>query len=198
MRLHQPTSQARSLSKSIPEYPNYCKSVVATLKTTPITSLYALSARTIDGAVIQLEQFRGSVLLIVNVASQCVFTGQYAQLQSLYETYRSRGFIPLGFPCNQFGSQEPKSEASIQEFCSLQYLVSFPMFSKIEVNGSETHPLYVFLKSNAKGFLGSESIKWNFTKFLVGRDGVVIGRYSSATPPKRLSKAIEKALVATS
>ena len=168
------------------------------MKTTPITSLYALSARTIDGAVIQLEQYRGSVLLIVNVASQCVFTGQYAQLQSLYETYRSQGLILLGFPCNQFGSQESSSEASIQEFCSLQYHVSFPMFSKIDVNGNETHPLYVFLKSNAKGFLGSESIKWNFTKFLVGRDGVVIGRFSSATPPKRLSKAIEKAMVETS
>ena len=165
------------------------------MKTKPITSLYAFSARTIDGAVIQLEQFRGSVLLIVNVASQCVFTGQYSQLQSLYETYRSRGLILLGFPCNQFGSQESKSEASIQEFCSLKYNVSFPMFSKIDVNGIEAHPLYVFLKSNAKGFLGSESIKWNFTKFLVGRDGVVIGRFSSATSPKSLSGAIEKALV---
>ncbi len=147
-----------------------------------------------DGAVIQLEQFRGSVLLIVNVASQCVFTGQYAQLQSLYETFHSRGLVPLGFPCNQFGSQESKSDASIQEFCSLKYHVSFPMFSKIEVNGIDAHPLYVFLKSNAKGFLGSESIKWNFTKFLVGRDGVVIGRFSSATSPKSLAGAIEKAL----
>ena len=167
------------------------------MKRTPITSLYSLTARTIDGAVIPLEQFRGSVLLIVNVASQCVFTDQYAQLQSLYESYCSRGLILLGFPCNQFGSQESKSEASIQKFCSLKYHVSFPMFSKIDVNGHATHPLYVFLKSNAKGFLGSESIKWNFTKFLVGRDGVVIGRFSSVTSPKSLSGAIEKALLET-
>ena len=194
MRLHQPTSQVRSLSKSIPEYPNYCKSVVATLKTTPITSLYALSARTIDGAVIQLEQFRGSVLLIVNVASKCVFTGQYSQLQSLYDTYRSQGLVILGFPCNQFGSQEAEPEASIKEFCSLTYNVTFPMFSKIDVNGKSAHPLFVFLKSKARGFLGTESIKWNFTKFLVGRDGAVIGRFSSATHPQSLCKAIEKAL----
>ncbi len=141
------------------------------------------------------DPYRGSVLLIVNVASQCVFTGQYAQLQSLYEKYRDRGLIVLGFPCNQFGSQESKSEASIQEFCSLKYNVSFPMFAKIDVNGQNTFPLYALLKSKAKGFLGSQSIKWNFTKFLIGRDGVVLGRFSSAISPIGLSNAIEKALL---
>ena len=157
------------------------------------SSFYDLCARTIDGEDVPLEQFRGSVLLIVNVASRCVFTGQYEQLQSLYETYRSRGLIILGFPCNQFGAQESESEASIKEFCSLKYNVSFPMFSKIDVNGPHTHPLYVFLKSKAKGLLGSESIKWNFTKFLVGRNGIVLGRFFSTTSPKSLAHAIEKA-----
>ena len=162
--------------------------------TTPITSIYAFSAKTIVGRDIQFEEFRGSVLLIVNVASKCVFTSQYSQLQSLYDLYRNRGLVVLGFPCNQFGSQEPKPDASIKEFCSLTYNVTFPMFSKIDVNGKLTNPLYVFLKSNARGFLGTKSIKWNFTKFLVGRDGAVIDRFSSATAPLSLSRAIEKAL----
>lgn len=162
--------------------------------TAPITSIYSLSAKTIDGREAQLEEFRGSVLLIVNVASKCVFTGQYSQLQSLYDRYRSQGLVVMGFPCNQFGSQESKPEALIKEFCSLNYSVTFPIFSKVDVNGKLTHPLYVFLKSNAKGFLGTESIKWNFTKFLVGRDGTVLGRFSSATGPQSLSRAIEKAL----
>ncbi len=156
--------------------------------------IYDLSARTIDGQDIQLDQYRGSVLLIVNVASRCVFTGQYEQLQSLYETYQARGLIILGFPCNQFGAQESQSESSIKDFCSLKYHVSFPMFSKIDVNGPDTHPLYTLLKSKAKGFLGSQSIKWNFTKFLVGRDGIVLGRFSSATSPISLTRAIETAL----
>ena len=158
------------------------------------TSLYEITARSIDGASVPLEQYKGSVLLIVNVASQCLFTGQYAQLQTLYDEYKGRGLVVLGFPCNQFGSQESKSEGEIKEFCSLKYNVTFPMFSKVEVNGSNSHPLYVFLKSKAKGVLGSESIKWNFTKFLVGRDGTVLGRYSSTYSPKSMSRAIEKAL----
>ena len=158
------------------------------------TSLYEITARSIDGASVPLEQYKGSVLLIVNVASQCLFTGQYAQLQTLYDEYKGRGLVVLGFPCNQFGSQESKSEGEIKEFCSLKYNVTFPMFSKIEVNGPNTHPLYVLLKSKAKGVLGSESIKWNFTKFLVGRDGTVLGRYSSTYSPKSMSRVIEKAL----
>ncbi len=159
--------------------------------------IYDLSATSIDGKPIPLGQFRGSVLLIVNVASQCVFTAQYKDLQSLYETYQDRGLIVLGFPCNQFGAQESKSEASIKEFCSLRYNVTFPMFSKIEVNGPNAHPLYAMLKSTAKGFLGSQSIKWNFTKFLVGKDGKVLARFSPTTSPQSLTKAIEKALAAT-
>ena len=158
------------------------------------SSIYDLSARTIDGSVVSLDQYRGSVLLIVNVASKCVFTNQYPALQSLYEQFRDRGFVLLGFPCDQFGAQEPKPEAAIKEFCSLTYNVTFPMFSKIDVNGPETHPLYAILKARKKGFLGSEGIKWNFTKFLVGRDGVVLGRFSPTTPPAQISAAIEKAL----
>ena len=148
----------------------------------------------IDGKEVSLERYRGSVVLIVNVASRCVFTGQYAELQTLYEKYRESGFAVLGFPCNQFASQEPKSNDEIQSFCSLTYHVSFPIFSKIEVNGSGTHPLFVYLKSHARGLLGSESIKWNFTKFLVGRDGKVIERYSPAASPRSLTNAIARAL----
>ena len=162
--------------------------------TSASTSIYDITARSIDGETIQFDRYRGSVLLIVNVASQCVFTSQYAQLQSLYETYLGRGLVVLGFPCNQFGLQESKSEESIKEFCSLKYNVSFPMFAKLEVNGQDTHPLYAFLKSKAKGILGSESIKWNFTKFLVGRNGAVLGRYFSTSSPRSMVRAIEKAL----
>ena len=158
------------------------------------TSIYDVTARSIDGADVSFDQYKGSVLLIVNVASQCVFTGQYAQLQALYDEYKGRGLFVLGFPCNQFGSQESKPEYEIKEFCSLKYNVTFPMFSKVEVNGPNTHPLYAFLKNKAKGVLGSESIKWNFTKFLVGRDGTVLGRYSSTYSPKSMSRAIEKSL----
>lgn len=157
-------------------------------------SLYDISVRTIDGEVLSFERYRGSVLLIVNVASKCVFTAQYEQLQSLFETYKDRGLIVMGFPCNQFGAQESKAEASIKEFCSLNYNVTFPMFSKIEVNGPNPDPLFALLKSKAKGFLGSESIKWNFTKFLVGRNGAVLGRYSPTTSPKSLTRAIERAI----
>jgi len=157
-------------------------------------SIYDQTAIGIDGKVISLEQYRGSVLLIVNVASRCGFTGQYAELQKLYETYQASGFAVLGFPCNQFASQEPKNNDEIKSFCSLTYDVSFPMFSKIEVNGNGTHPLFAILKKNAKGLLGSESIKWNFTKFLVGRDGTVLARYSPATSPMSLTNAIEQAL----
>ena len=157
-------------------------------------SIYNQTAIGIDGKDVSLEQYRGSVLLIVNVASRCGFTGQYKELQKLYEQYRESGFAVLGFPCNQFGSQEPKNNDEIQTFCSLTYHVTFPMFSKIEVNGKGTHPLFVYLKSHAKGLLGSESIKWNFTKFLVGRDGKVIERYAPAASPMSLTNAIERAL----
>lgn len=157
-------------------------------------SAFDFSATSIDGKDVSLDIYRGSVLLVVNVASQCGFTGQYQALQQLQDTYGQQGFFVLGFPCNQFMGQEPDSDAQIQQFCSLRYDVSFPMFSKIHVNGSDTHPLYRFLKSQAKGLMGSESIKWNFTKFLVNREGQAVARYSPTTSPMSLSGAIEQEL----
>jgi len=156
--------------------------------------IHHMTAKSIDGVEIDFSQFDLSVLLIVNVASQCAFTGQYADLQSLYETYRERGLVVLGFPCNQFGGQESNSEEKIKEFCTLTYNVTFPMFSKIEVNGAKAHPLYRYLKSNARGLLGTESIKWNFTKFLVGRNGLASRRFSPTSSRKILSRAIERLL----
>ena len=134
------------------------------------------------------------MLLIVNVASRCGYTSQYRQLEALYRRHQSQGFVVLGFPCNQFGGQEPGSDSEIQQFCSLTYDVTFPMFARIDVNGAGAHPLYHFLKSRKTGLLGS-SIKWNFTKFLVGRDGAVIGRYGSAVTPEAIEPAVKAALV---
>jgi glutathione peroxidase len=170
--------------------------LLATAGTTSLnpTSIYEYSALDIHGHEIRLEQFRGNVLLIVNVASRCVFTGQYTQLQEIFDKYAPQGFSVLAFPCNQFASQESRSNAEIQSFCTLNYHVTFPLFAKIEVNGDGTHPLFAFLKSQAKGWLGSESVKWNFTKFLVGRNGAVLGRYSPSTSPQSLCQAIEQAL----
>jgi glutathione peroxidase len=146
-------------------------------------SLYQIKVTTIDGASIPMSTYKGRVLLIVNVASKCGFTPQYAGLDALYRKYKGRGLTVLGFPCDQFGHQEPGDEAAIREFCSLTYDVTFPMFSKIEVNGPGTHPLYAHLKAAQPGLLGTEAIKWNFTKFLVGRDGTVLKRYASADTP---------------
>jgi len=134
------------------------------------------------------------VLLIVNVASRCGFTPQYAGLQALYEKYRDRGFLVLGFPCNQFGSQEPGSEAEIGAFCNSSYGVTFPLFAKIDVNGNEAHPLYQHLKSEAPGVLGTEAIKWNFTKFLVDRQGGVVKRYAPKEEPQDIASDIEALL----
>lgn len=152
------------------------------------------SARSIDGETVSLDRFRGQVVLIVNVASECGFTKQYSELQALHERYHSQGFSVLGFPCNQFGRQEPGTSSQIQAFCKDQYGVTFPMFDKIDVNGPDAHPLYVWLKSQKTGILGSSNIKWNFTKFLTGRDGKVLARYGSTTKPLALTKAIETAL----
>jgi glutathione peroxidase len=146
-------------------------------------SLYQIKVTTIDGTSIPMSTYKGRVLLIVNVASQCGFTPQYAGLDALYRKYKGRGLTVLGFPCDQFGHQEPGDEAAIKAFCSLTYDVTFPMFSKIEVNGPGTHPLYAHLKAARPGLLGTEAIKWNFTKFLVGRDGAVLKRYASADTP---------------
>jgi glutathione peroxidase len=151
-------------------------------------TIYDVEVTTIDGERQTLESYRGKVLLIVNVASKCGFTPQYAGLEALYRRYRPRGLEVLGFPCDQFGHQEPGSAEEIKSFCSLTYQVSFPMFAKIEVNGPNTHPLYQLLKSAQKGLLGSEAIKWNFTKFLVDRNGQVLERYAPTSTPESLEK----------
>jgi len=155
-------------------------------------SIYRFTAKNIQGKETSLEQFRGKVLLIVNTASKCGFTRQYKELQELYNQYKDEGFSVLGFPCNQFGQQEPGTEREIEQFCQLHYGVTFPMFSKIEVNGDRAHPLFAFLKEQAPGILGSKAIKWNFTKFLVDRNGKVISRVSPQTNPSELREEIEK------
>lgn len=156
--------------------------------------LSRFTARTLEGEDKPLGDFAGKVLLVVNTASQCGFTPQYEGLESLYQRYRDRGFEILGFPCNQFGKQEPGSEEEIKQFCSLRYNVTFPMFAKVEVNGANTHPFYAWLKREAPGLLGSELIKWNFTKFLIGRDGTTVQRFAPKTEPQALAEKIEALL----
>lgn len=155
-------------------------------------SIYDFSVTTIDGQALSLENYRGQVLLIVNVASRCGFTPQYAGLQAIYQRYRDMGFSILGFPCDQFAHQEPGSDADIKKFCSLTYDVTFPLFSKIEVNGNGTHPLFAYLKHACPGLLGSTSIKWNFTKFLVDRDGLVVRRYAPTDTPETIEKEVRQ------
>ena len=157
-------------------------------------SLYDIDLTTLDGKQTTLEPYRGKLMLIVNVASKCGFTPQYAGLEALYRKYKDDGLVVLGFPCDQFGHQEPGDEAEIGAFCSGNYDISFPMFSKIEVNGSNAHPLYRILKSEQKGILGSEAIKWNFTKFLVDGEGKVLKRYASADKPEKIDRDIEALL----
>lgn len=159
-----------------------------------MTSIYDVEAKRLNGEPVTLDQFKGKALLIVNTASKCGFTPQYQALEAVYRKFKDRGFQILGFPCNQFGKQEPGDAQEIASFCSSRYEVSFPMFEKIEVNGDGTHPLYRLLKSSAPGVLGSEAIKWNFTKFLVDRDGKVIKRYAPATKPEKIEQDIEAAL----
>lgn len=157
-------------------------------------SLYELEVTSIKGETFPLERYRGRVLLIVNVASKCGFTGQYKGLEELYRDYEAKGLTVLGFPCNQFLSQEPGTEEEIAAFCSLNYDVTFPLFSKINVNGADTHPLYTFLKARAPGLLGSKKIKWNFTKFLVDRSGERVERYAPSKSPGELAARIETLL----
>ena len=157
-------------------------------------NLQDIAIQTIDGTPQTLADHSGKVLLIVNVASKCGFTPQYTGLEELYQRYKDRGFAVLGFPCDQFGNQEPGNEAEIAQFCSLTYDVTFPMFAKVNVNGSSAHPLYQYLTAEAKGLLGSESIKWNFTKFLINQNGEVIKRYSPTTKPEKIGKDIQKLL----
>jgi glutathione peroxidase len=157
-----------------------------------MTTAYDFSAKAIDGSEVKLDSYRGKVLLIVNTASKCGFTYQYEGLEMLHEQLSDQGLVVLGFPCNQFSNQEPGSEAEIAEFCKLTYDVQFPMFAKIEVNGPDAHPLYKWLKSNAKGILGTEGIKWNFTKFLIDRTGKVFSRYAPTTKPEAIKGEIEE------
>jgi glutathione peroxidase len=157
-------------------------------------SLYNIEVTTIDGHTTTLAEFQGQALLIVNVASKCGFTPQYAGLEALYQQFKDRGFRVLGFPCDQFGHQEPGDETEIQQFCSTKYNVTFPMFAKIEVNGANTHPLYQFLKAEQPGLLGTEGIKWNFTKFLIDRKGKVVKRFAPTTTPDKIADDVNALL----
>ena len=157
-------------------------------------SIYDIDLVTIDGKPQKMDAYRDKMLLIVNVASQCGFTPQYAGLQMLYDKFKDRGFAVLGFPCNQFGQQEPNGEAAIEQFCTRNYGVTFPMFAKIEVNGENAHPLYKYLKSEKPGILGTEAIKWNFTKFLVGADGRVLKRYAPNDKPETIEGEVSARL----
>ena len=158
------------------------------------STVYDFSANSIDGKPVELSSYKDKVLLIVNTASQCGFTSQYQGLQALYEKYAGKGVEVLGFPCNQFGAQEPGSAANIQSFCETKFGVSFPLFEKIDVNGGNAHPLFQYLTKSAPGILGTEGVKWNFTKFLVDGSGNVVKRYASATEPKDIEKDIEALL----
>ena len=159
-----------------------------------MTAIFDYSAKTLDGQDVPLAEYRGQVLLIVNTASKCGFTPQYAGLETLYEKLHPKGLTILGFPCNQFGQQEPGSESEIGTFCMKNYGVSFPMFAKIDVNGEAAHPLWRFLKAAKRGILGTPAIKWNFTKFLVDRQGDVVARYAPLTKPETLEAPIAKLL----
>ncbi|GAB3657769.1 glutathione peroxidase [Ramlibacter alkalitolerans] len=161
-----------------------------------MASVYDFEAQQIGGQDVPLAQFRGKPLLIVNTASACGFTPQFAGLEELHRQYGPRGLVVLGFPCNQFGSQDPGSNEEIAQFCQVNYGVSFPMMQKVAVNGAEAHPLYRWLTAEAPGLLGSKAIKWNFTKFLVGKDGSVLKRYAPQDAPAKLARDIEAALSA--
>jgi glutathione peroxidase len=161
-----------------------------------MTTVYDFEALSIDGKPVTLANYRGIVLLIVNTASACGFTPQFAGLEQLHDTYASQGLVVLGFPCNQFGAQDAGSNSEIAGFCQRNYGVTFPMMAKIEVNGAGAHPLYQWLATEAPGLLGSKSIKWNFTKFLVGKDGRVLKRYAPTDTPASLAKNIQAALAA--
>ncbi len=163
-----------------------------------MTSLYDFSAKDIDGRERSLQEFAGQAVLVVNVASKCGFTPQYQGLEALWRKHRDRGFAVLGFPCDQFGHQEPGDEAEIKQFCSLNYDVTFPLFAKIDVNGERTHPLYLWLKGEKAGVFGTEAIKWNFTKFLVDRSGQVVKRFAPNDTPEKIDQRLEEVLGARS
>ena len=158
------------------------------------SSIYDFSAASLGGETLELNRYRGQVLLVVNTASECGFTPQYEGLEALYQRFKGQGLVVLGFPCNQFGAQEPGNADAIGAFCKQRFGVSFPLFAKIDVNGSATHPLFAYLKKQAPGVLGTEAVKWNFTKFLVKKDGSVYRRYAPATAPQDLVADIEQLL----
>ncbi|MGE6629683.1 glutathione peroxidase [Bacillus sp. NPDC077027] len=153
-------------------------------------SIYDIQVKTIDGKEKSMADYKGKVLIVVNTASKCGLTPQFKQLQELYDQYHEKGLEILGFPCNQFMNQEPEGEEAIQEFCSLNYGVTFPMFAKVDVNGDSAHPLFQYLTSHAKGVLGTKAVKWNFTKFIVNQHGEVTERFSPKTPPKELESSL--------
>jgi len=159
-----------------------------------MTTAYDFSAKTLDGTDVSLDAYRGKAMLVVNTASKCGFTPQYTGLEKLWRDYADKGLVVLGFPCDQFGHQEPGDEAEIRNFCSLTYDVTFPMFAKVEVNGAKAHPFYKWLKSEKAGLLGLEGIKWNFTKFLVDKDGKVVKRYAPTDTPEKIEKDLAKLL----
>ena len=159
-----------------------------------MASIYDFTVNDIHGKPVKLDRYRGKVMLVVKTASECGFTPQYKGLEAMYEKLHDKGLEVLGFPCNQFGGQEPGSEKEIAQFCELNYGVTFPMFAKVDVNGNNTAPLYKFLKSEKPGLLGSEAIKWNFTKFLVDREGNVVKRYAPNDTPESIAKDLEKTL----
>ena len=159
-----------------------------------MSDVYGIEVKGIDGQAYALDKYRGQVVLVVNTASKCGFTPQYTGLQELYDHFKDRGFVVLGFPCNQFGAQEPGSETEIQSFCSLNHGVTFPLHAKVDVNGDDTHPLFKQLKKDAPGFMGSEAIKWNFTKFLIDKTGKVQKRYGSKDAPSSIAEDIEALL----
>lgn len=157
-------------------------------------TIYEFKAKDITGAEIDLAQYKGSTVLIVNTASKCGFTNQYDGLEAIYEKLKDKNFVVLGFPCNQFGGQEPAEEAEIAQFCEMKFNIKFPMFSKVDVNGDTAHPLFNFLKKQSPGLLGSEKIKWNFTKFLINKEGIPVERYAPTTKPEDIEKDILKIL----
>jgi glutathione peroxidase len=157
-------------------------------------NIYDIPVKTIDGETTTLEKYRGQVMVIVNVASQCAFTPQYRGLESLYRQFKDRGLVVLGFPCNQFNHQEPGTESDIKSFCSLKYDVSFPMFAKIDVNGPNAHPLYQYLKAARPGWFGIHKVGWNFTKFIVDRSGRVVKRFGTIRSPRAVARAVENLL----
>ena len=159
-----------------------------------MASIYDFTVKDIEGKEVKLDHYRGKVMLVVNTASQCGFTPQYKGLEALYEKFHGKGLEVLGFPCNQFGGQEPGDEKAIEQFCEINYGVTFPLFAKVDVNGDDASPLFKHLKSAKKGILGSEAIKWNFTKFLVDREGNVVERFAPKTEPKELEADVAKLL----